>query len=92
MSIVGIGAGGALAIIIIRETYSFVKSYTNNRNGGEYIKRSEFDEHKKSVQYKDNCEQIVKRLDEANKSQELRFNSMDKQFDEVKTLIRSGSK
>jgi len=83
-----IGVGGAVAVIIIREVFSFLKQKKN----GELISRDEFDRHRRSVQYKDNCEQIVKRLDEANKAQETRFNNVDKQFDEVKVLIKNGGK
>ena len=89
--IIEVGVGGAVALIIIREVFGFVRDYKNGK-GGDMVTRHEFDEHKKSVQYKDNCEQIVKRLDEANRSHELRFNSIDKQFDEVKLLIKNGGK
>lgn len=56
-----IGVGGCFAILVIREAFSFAK----NRNGNGCIARGEFEEHKKSVQYKATCEAIVKRL-EAN--------------------------
>ena len=56
-----IGVGGALAVIVMREVFGFVKT----RKGNSCIARGEFEEHKKSVQYKDTCEQIVKRF-EAN--------------------------
>ena len=55
-----IGVGGAFAIIIIREVLGFMKT----RNGNSSPTRREFEEHKKSVQYKDTCEQIVKRLED----------------------------
>ena len=85
-----IGVGGAVAVIIIREVLSFLKDKKNGDIAS--VSRDEFEKHKRNVQYKDNCEQIVKRLDEANKAQEVRFNSVDKQFDEVKVLIRNGRK
>ena len=86
--LIEMGAGGALAVIIIREVLQIVLKSRN----GEYISRKEFDKHKSSVQYKDNCNEIVKRLDEANQAQEKRFDSIDRQFGEVKQLIKNGGK
>jgi len=90
--ILEIGAGGALAAIILREVFSFVKD-TKGKNG---ITRAEFDKHKDSVQYKDNCEQIVKRMDAAFIAQEKMFRLMEKRiedhFRDVKKLIRNGAK
>jgi hypothetical protein len=76
-----VGVGGVLAILIIRE----VLNARNHRKNGEYISRSEFEKHKDSVQYKDSCEQIVKRIDAA-------FEKIDEQFENVKELIRNGGK
>lgn len=91
--IVEIGAGGALAIVILKTTFDFVKSTRANRNG---VSRGEFEKHKDSVQYKDNCEQIVKRMDAAFIAQEKMFRAMEKRieehFSDVKKLIKNGAK
>jgi len=55
-----IGVGGVFAIIVIREVLGFMKT----RNGNSYPTRREFEDHKKSVQYKDTCGEIVKRFEE----------------------------
>jgi hypothetical protein len=89
-----VGIGGAVAIIIIREVLNFVKEKKNNNSNS--ISRREFDKHKESVQYKDNCEQIVKRIDAAFEAQEKMFKMMEKRieqhFREVKKLILNGGK
>ena len=91
--ILEIGAGGALAIVIIKTTFDFVKTARINKNG---VSRAEFEKHKESVQYKDNCEQIVKRMDAAFIAQEKMFRLMEKRieehFSDVKKLIRNGAK
>jgi NAD(P)H-dependent FMN reductase len=94
--IVEIGAGGALAAIILREVFSFLKAQKSNKNNGPYLSRAEFQTHKESVQYKDNCEQIVKRVDAAFEAQEKMFRLMEKRiedhFRDVKKLIRNGGR
>jgi hypothetical protein len=94
ISIVEIGAGGALAIVILREVFNFIKNQRFNKNGG--VTRTEFEKYKDSVQYKDNCEQIVKRVDAAFEAQEKMFRLMEKRieehFSDVKKLIRNGGK
>ena len=88
------GVGGALVLIILREVFSFIKSQRANRNGSSGITRNEFERHKDSVQYKDNCEQIVKRMDAAFESQEKMLKLMERRieehFEDVKKLIRNG--
>ena len=93
-----LGVGGIFAIVVIREVFNFIKS-RNNKDGKEepqynfgFVNRSEFEEHKKAVQYKDNCEQIVKRIDSSFNSQEKRFDAIDRQFGEVKLLIKNSGK
>jgi hypothetical protein len=94
ISIVEIGAGGALAIVILREVFNFIKNQRFTKNGG--VTRTEFEKHKDSVQYKDNCKQIVKRIDAAFEAQEKMFRLMEKRieehFSDVKKLIRNGGK
>ena len=91
--IIEIGAGGALVIVILKTTFDFVRSTKNSKNG---VSRVEFEKHKDSVQYKDNCEQIVKRMDAAFVAQEKMFRAMEKRieehFSDVKKLIRNGAK
>lgn len=91
-----IGVGGAVALIILREAFNFVKAQKVNKNGNPYITRGEYEKHKEGIQYKDNCEQIVKRIDDSLKNQDKMFALMEKRilehFDDVKKLIRNGQK
>lgn len=88
-----IGVGGAVAVILLREAYNIIKE---KRSNGNSVSKSDFDELKKSVQYKDNCEQIVKRVDAAFEAQEKMFKLMEKRIEEhfrdVKKLILNGNK
>ena len=87
-----IGIGGVLLILVVREILN-VKNNRNNGNGnGNGIGRSEFNKHKESVQYKDNCEQIVKRLDASFINQEKRFDATDNHLKDIKLLIKNGGK
>lgn len=94
--IIEIGAGGAVAIIIIERVLGIIKNHRNNKNRDDGISRTEFEQHKKFVQTKDNCEQIVKRVDAAFEAQEKMFRMMEKRieehFQDVKRLIRNGGK
>ena len=89
------GAILAVAVVVVKEAFSFVKAQ-RNKTGNSYVTRTEFQTHKDSVQYKDNCEQIVKRLDAAFEAQEKMFKLMEKRiedhFRDVKKLIRNGGK
>lgn len=85
-----IGVGGVFAIVVIKTVLDIVLSKRNDNKS--YVTLKELERLKNSVQYKDNCEQIVKRLDETNKMQEKRFDKVDAQFEEVKSLIRNGGK
>lgn len=91
-----IGVGGLFSLFVIKEVLSFLKTQKANKNGSSGITRSEFEKHKDSVQYKDNCEQIVKRMDAAFESQEKMFKMMENRiiehFNDVKKLIRNGKK
>jgi len=82
-----IGIGGVFALLVIKEVFGFVKAKRNG-NGSQIsnkvITRDEFEKHKISAQYKDNCSEIVKRMDG-------RFDNIDSQLTEVKTLIRNGN-
>lgn len=95
--LVQIGVGGVFAIVVLREVFNFLKSYKNHRdckkqenNPGQasttnFVSRTEFEQHKSSVQYKDTCGEIVKRIENALKSQEK---NIDKQFGEIKGGIK----
>jgi hypothetical protein len=87
-SLTQLGVGGIFVIVVLREVFSFI-----NRNGKKkldesaqsvtapFITKQDFERLKLSVQYKDNCGEIVKRIDQ-------RFDAVDTAITEVKTLIR----
>jgi len=91
-----IGIGGIFALLVIREVLNFI----NRRGGKDSVSQAEFDEnkravtahefetHKSMVQYKDNCQEVVKRFDCILASQDKRFDRIDTQFSEVKDLIK----
>jgi len=89
-SLTQVGVGGVLAILIIREVFTFVGSKKANSTYGQYVRRDEYEVHKGSVQSKDTCRMIIERLNERHEAQEKQFDRIDKQFEEVKTLIRNG--
>jgi hypothetical protein len=85
-----LGMGGILAILILREVIPYVAKLNGRKNG--CIQRSEFERHKETVQYRGNCEQIVKRMDSSivqlsEGQKEIRVQSA-KQFDEMMSLLR----
>jgi hypothetical protein len=93
-----IGVGGIFAVVVIREVFTFMKSQKMRMNGESRLSRKEFEEHKKSVQYKDNCEathaaiaqrfsDMEKRDDDNRKFVGQRFNGVDQQLHEVKNMI-----
>lgn len=99
-TITQIGMGGVLALLVIREVLTFIKNGKMSKQGNGVVTQKEFAEHKKAAQYRDNCEQIVKRIDgrfddlekrddERSKHQEQRFNGLDKTLVEVKTMVAS---
>ena len=79
-SITHIGVGGIFALLVIREVFGFIKSKKQNLNGNTPITKIEFEKHKDVVQYKDNCREIVKRMDG-------RFDNVDTQLTRVEKLI-----
>jgi len=84
-NITHIGIGGIFALMVIREVFGFIKSRkVESVNGNAPVSKMEFEKHKGMVQYKDNCFEIVKRMDG-------RFDNVDSQLHEVKTLIKNGS-
>lgn len=100
-----IGVGGVIVILVLRDLLPLVISGTarpgyGNNNVPKLVTRMEFDEHRKAVQYRDNCAEIVKRMEQglAGLAEHMRqrkdmvdnnFMRMDRQFEEVKALINS---
>jgi len=72
-SITQIGVGGIFALMVIREVFAFIKSRKEVSTNG-YQKAA-------------TCNEIVKRFDKNFESQDKRFDKVDVQLDEVKTLI-----
>ena len=72
-SITQIGVGGIFALMVIREVFAFIKSRKEVPTNG-YQKAA-------------TCNEIVKRFDKNFESQDKRFDKVDVQLDEVKTLI-----
>jgi hypothetical protein len=98
--LVQLGVGGVFAILIIREVFGFVKSHKPKNTNGKtfHVTRQEFEKHKDSVQYRDACGEIVKRIDgnfvalekrdeERMANAKQRFDSIDSSIGEVKTMI-----
>ena len=93
------GVGGIFAWLIIREVVTpFIKHYVQNGKNGpkNAVTRQEFNEHKKTVQYKDNCEQIVKRFDGLIENQTKAFDKLDKvlerqdnKLEDIRALIET---
>ena len=71
-----------------------IKLFTNKNTG---ISRSEFEKHKDSVQYKDNCQEVVKRIETSISAvaevQGQQIEGLEKKFDsgfgELKDLIKN---
>jgi len=98
--IMQLGVGGIFAIIVIKTVLEFVKDRRNNNpeNSNGFVSRKEFNQHRQSVQYRDNCEQIQRtinakfdgmaKLDEERAQwQSEQFKKIDGQFSEVKRMI-----
>jgi hypothetical protein len=78
-----IGIGGAIAVIILREVFGFIKQSKKN---GQYVPREECNLIKAFNEQK---------FENAEKDRYVINNKIDKLFDkvdEVKTLIKNGSK
>lgn len=77
-----LGVGGIFAILVVRE---IVPALKNNNAKKNCVTRNEFESHKKVVRYTDSCDQIVKRFDD-------RFDKIDDDLKELKTLIRNNDR
>lgn len=85
-----IGVPGILVILIFRE----VLNYKFKRNGDDRelaIKRDEFEEHKKAVVYKDNCNLIKEFNRQRFDANDKKLDMIDRKLDDVRTLIRNGN-
>lgn len=84
------------AVIILREILPFFVKSTKNTNGNGSVTRTEYEEHKKTVQYKDNCKAVVEGVKTHIVSLRERHEDLAKniqvQLEEVKSLIRNGNK
>jgi len=63
-----LGIGGIFCIVVLREVFGFISRTKNNgtKNNGslkQAVTRDELDRKLSTVQYADNCQQIVKRFD-----------------------------
>ena len=84
-----LGVGGIFAILILKIVFDFVSQHKNKtKHKEDCVTRNEFNKHKGAVQYRNNCEQIVKRIDAAFDAQRQRFDKVDADIGEVKQLIR----
>ena len=102
--IMQLGIGAVFAILILREVLPVVlKAGSKNGNGKirDWVTHDHLDKKLETVQYKDNCKQIVARMDiqfdllkEQNTTQVDQsmkaFSRIDDRFDEVKNLIMNG--
>ncbi len=98
-NITELGVGGIFAILVLQIVFGFVKNRNTKVNGDAAVTRREFEAHKRSVQYADNCGQIVKRIDgrfddiekrdeDRMKYQEHRFDVIDSGVADVKKMIK----
>jgi hypothetical protein len=102
-----IGWSGIITVMILREVFAYL---IKNKSGDNGVRSSlprdnknDLKELADKVQYKDNCKQIVERIEDAFRNIESRdrerkeyqnsqFKKIDDQLVEVKTLIRNGNK
>jgi hypothetical protein len=65
--------------------YGFILKFILSERKG--VSRMDFEEHKKSVQYKDVCSEIVKRIEQ---KADDRHSEVKEDLAEIKQLIRNG--
>ena len=101
-----IGVGGIFAILIIREVFGFLKTKGSNGDGQTVLSHENKEAIKmliSRVQYKDSCDQIVKRIEgefrnierrdaERKEYQDEQFQQIDRQLESVKTLVKNGNR
>lgn len=93
------GVGVVIIILVLREVLPWatnIVSAKNGRNGkSDCVSRSEFTQHKRDVQYKDNCGQIQKtintKFEGLTNLTNQRFNTLEQGITDVKSLIKNGS-
>lgn len=79
------------AIIVTQFTlivgcYAFIVRFLLNSRTG--VSKMDFEKHKDSVQYKDNCQEIVKRIEQRADD---RHKEVCKGIDRIEKLIRNGN-
>lgn len=99
-----LGVGGTFCLLVLYVVFDFLKRRVNNSNNSTVsitktngcISRTEFDEHKKSIQYKDNCKQIQEtiktRFDGLEALTNQKFDAVNSNIEQVKSLIKNGNK
>jgi len=90
-----VGVGGIVALLVIREVFGFIKSKKISLNGNGPVTKTEFAEHKKVAQYKDNCVQVQRTIEQKfNGLIDLtneRFCTINKGIENLSELIKNGS-
>ena len=84
VTIGNLSVGGLLAIMVIREFVKWTKD-TKKEDNSSYITRTEHEKAFEVFQRKDNCTEIVKRMDS-------RFTSIDNKLEGIERLIKNGNK
>ena len=91
-----IGVGGIFALLVIKEVFEFIKNKKISLNGNGPVTKTEFAEHKKVAQYKDNCMQVQRTIEQKfNGLTDLtneRFRTVNKGIENLSELIKNGSK
>lgn len=93
-TLVQLGVGGAVAIIVLRTAFDFTKTILNNKKNGkgsnsdsDVIRRNEFETHKSSVVYKDTCKAHVAAMISAGNSRGTQIEKLDKKFDGLSKTV-----
>lgn len=80
-----IGVPAIVVILLLREIIPALKNNNNKEDESKSVSQDDLERLKKTVQYKDTCSEIVKRMDG-------RFDTVDSGIKEVKALIKNGNK
>lgn len=98
--ITDVGVGVVISILLLREILPWLLKVNNGRRGNndgkngskQAVTRADLSELANRVQTRDNCEQIVKRVDDTLRGlrdgQRENRQRIDAHFDEVKILLR----
>ena len=84
---------GAILVAYAMIVATAIKLFGMKKNGG--VTKEEFTEHKKTVQYKDNCNEragrIEEKIDSTKELLENQFGNLDTKLGELKDLIKKRS-